>query len=165
MGKGDASVAGSIPSDLERREALVARLLGQEAEEILPRISEGDPLGVHVVCMRRLREQALVIDPDRAFQRALLEIAVDLSMAGEGDLSPLWMQNSVDRSLARLRRNDQEAERAQAPLLDEGLYAYVHEAFGIPPGGQSARVGGFQRHAGPGSPGVLPAPDRWNAGG
>ena len=119
----------------EDRSVLLARLIGLEISEILPRIQSADALGVQPVCMRRLRERALIIDPERAFARGLVEVAFAMSIAmSPEELSPGWIQNNVDRALSRLIEEDREAERADEgnPPRDNRPYRFVHDAFATP---------------------------------
>ena len=111
------------------------RLVGREPEEILPRISGADPLRLQVICMRRLREQALIIDPHRALEKCLIEVAIELSLCtAKEELSVHWIQNTVDRALARLVQFDMEEERRRPghEPMDVGPYRFVHDAFATP---------------------------------
>lgn len=115
--------------------SFISRLVGCEPEEILPKISQGDPLGLQVVCMRRVRERALIFDPQRAFDKSLIEAAIELSLCtDELELSNDWMQGSVDRALSRLLNDDMLAEQAEPGKepRDVSPYRFVHDAFTTP---------------------------------
>jgi hypothetical protein len=111
---------------------ILERLLGMDPSDILPKITEGDPLGVHTLCMRRLRERALILDPTRALERALIEIAFDASMSGPEDVHSDFLQRAVDRALSWLLTFDAEAERESGgkPPRDTTPYHFVYDAFG-----------------------------------
>ena len=122
-----------VPREVWSRErTLLERLVGKEPEEILPRIHDGDPLGIHVLVMRRLREQGFILDPIRSFERALREVAFDVALAGAEHLHPDFLQTSVDRALAWLVNFDAEAERNSngRPPFDNEPYEFVFRAFG-----------------------------------
>lgn len=111
--------------------AFLTRLLGKTPSEILSRISSGDPLGLQAICMLRLRDQALLIDPDRLFERALAWVAVSASRAQADELIPEWLLSQVDFAIARILGEDreQELQAAGSPPEDDKQYRFIHQAF------------------------------------
>ena len=119
----------------KEKRAFVESLLGKEPEEVLPRIQNGDRLGIQTIVMRRLREQALILDPERAFARSLVEVAYRASSLTKDTLDADWLQSAVDAALERLVEIDAEAERdanGEVPR-DAQPYQFVVQAFGTPP--------------------------------
>jgi hypothetical protein len=90
-----ASQAGSpadIPDARESEEqafraadaqTVIRRLAGKPSAEILSRISNGDPLQLYPLGVRRLRETFYLLDPDRVFERALAEVAVGMQLEAQ----------------------------------------------------------------------------------
>src|SRR6185436_20448365 len=56
--------------------ALIRRMAGKPASDVLSRISNGDPLKLYPLCARRIRDVYLVLDPERVFERLLALVAV-----------------------------------------------------------------------------------------
>jgi hypothetical protein len=117
-------------------------LLGKDPSEILCKIAEGDPLGLQPVCMRLIRSEALIMDPARLLEAALLEVAANAGLCEVEDLHPDWLDHCVERALKRLCNQDREAVRkGKAPPIEDGGYDFVSDAFGVKYGdGRKASV-------------------------
>ncbi|HEX6885332.1 MAG TPA: hypothetical protein VF530_18300 [Planctomycetota bacterium] len=82
-------------------------------------LCNGDPLRVRERAALRLRETWYLLEPDRVYEKALGTIAV----AARCDDPPAdldgWAALQIDRTIARLVRADEEAERTSPGLLTD----------------------------------------------
>jgi len=106
--------------------------LGLPAEEVYPKISQGDPLHIQETCMRILRERATLLDPMRVRREATREVAFDLELCSIEDIHPNWLDNSVHRAIDRLLHRDREDEAARRPCAREDFH-YLAEMFLLDP--------------------------------
>jgi len=107
------------PSPKVERAAWPSFLRGKSSEEILPRLSEGDPLHLREGSARRLREIWFLLDPDRVYLRALA-VCADAVPCEEppADLSA-WTQGKIDLAIQQLVSKDLDAELAHPELLTD----------------------------------------------
>jgi hypothetical protein len=94
-------------------------LRGSDAQEILARLSEGDPLHLVEATARRLREVWILLDPERAYRRALAVCAKAASKEDPPEDLATWVRAKIDLALEQLVRQDREAERARPETLSE----------------------------------------------
>ena len=117
-------------------QAFLARLAGKPPSEILARISGGDPLGLQGICSLRLRDQSLLIDFDRLFERSLAAVAIAASHATADEFIPEWLLKQVDLVIHRILNEDAEEERSSPgiPPRDPRYYRFVHLAYAVETG-------------------------------
>jgi len=94
-------------------------LRGENAQVILERLSHGDPLRLCERASARLRERWILLDPDRAFHRAL-GVCADAAVLEDppSDLAA-WALAKIDLALEQLIQADRQAEVARPGVLDE----------------------------------------------
>ena len=129
-----ANLFSSRPAEHGKRSFPGAELLsGGTPRMVLARITPGDPLGLKMRTMARVRERALLIAMDRLYDRSLARTAFAAPQY-EGD-PPLgeWLTQLIDKGIVDLLREDREAERNQEPLINPTDYRYSHlaEALGV----------------------------------
>ena len=124
------------PEPAPEAKALIARLAGRTAREVLARISDGDPLRLYPLCAHRTRERYFVVDPDRVFERALSSVAVGMEIDSSGCERADWLIERIDAALRSVLEEDREAERTgartESGFLDPKYLVFV-EAFGTEP--------------------------------
>jgi hypothetical protein len=94
-------------------------LRGEDASEILARVSEGDPLRLEEATARRLREAWYLLEPERVFHRALAVCAKAASKEDPPHDLRAWTSAKIDVAIEQLVRADHEAEQAHPTLLSE----------------------------------------------
>lgn len=103
--------------------------------EVLRRLSDGDPLGVHGAAETRLIERALLLDLPRLTLRAMARAAVRApGYLGRPELEH-WIGARVDEAISDLLREDREEERRGVPPREpwDNRYAFLSEAMGVDP--------------------------------
>ena len=125
----------STASQVDSR-AFLARLLGKSPSEVLSRITTGDPLDLQQVCVLRLRDQALLIDPDRLLEKAMAHVAFAASRTEEVDAVPEWLLGQVDVAIGSILTEDreQELQAPGCPPPNRMHYRFIHLAFATEPG-------------------------------
>ncbi len=89
-----------------------ALLQGRSPKEILSRIVSGDPLRLRARAGRRLEEQALFLDADRVYLRALaLTSRAAPRYRGQPETEE-WLAARVDEAIAELLEEGDDAARA-----------------------------------------------------
>lgn len=131
--RSNAARATSHGARREPDRSPLERFLGMEPEEILPKLREGDPLHIQEACALYLRREALILDPARVYEGALIEVSVDAALCSIEDIHADWLDNSIQRVVQRLLKSDREDEEFRRPELVAD-FLYVHEAFHVPPG-------------------------------
>jgi hypothetical protein len=102
--------------------------------ELLARLLDGDPLGLEERARRHLEEQALLLDPERLFLRAVARAAFAGARRDGAAPSAAWLDDQVERAAADLRAEDRADERAGADTdPGEARYAFLAEALGVVP--------------------------------
>lgn len=111
-------------------------LAGSSPEAILAKITQGDPLRLHEMCGRRVRELSLLLDPDRLHEHSLSWIAVAATRAASGEIDSGWLTRMVDCTIERCLREDREQQHVApgSPPADLKHYSFIHEAFGTESG-------------------------------
>jgi len=125
--------------DEEQRRAdtltLLRRLAGRPAAEVLARIADGDLLRLFPLCAQRVRELCYVLDPERIFERALAEVAVEIELAGERCGEAELLIACVDRAIQSVLERDRRDEHDGVPLVrPEASYPLFVEACKLEPG-------------------------------
>ncbi|HED63955.1 MAG TPA: hypothetical protein ENJ09_00205 [Planctomycetes bacterium] len=83
--------------------------------------------------MRAIRREGLLLDPQRLFEAALIEVAGELSLDEAPAESDVWLTERVRRALRRVRNRDaQWVQRAGGSETDVGPGAFLVEAFRVP---------------------------------
>ena len=109
---------------METREGLprVARaawpsfLRGENASAISERLGQGDPLRLRERSALRLREQWVLLEPDRVFYRAL-GVCADAALLDEPPVDlEAWVALKIDLAIEQLVLGDRVGERAQPDL-------------------------------------------------
>lgn len=114
--------------------ALLARLVGQSADDILSRLANGDPLKLYSRVAHRIRDRHFVLDPDRVFERALSVVAVGVDLDGSDCLEDGWLEARIDQAIRHVLDRDIEAEQAGIPAESpETHHAVFVQAFFRPP--------------------------------
>src|SRR5262245_50277031 len=105
MGMGEASVD-------ERRPGWPSFLRGAGSEEVLARLTQGDPLRLREGTAKRLREVWILLDPDRVYNRAL-GVCADAAPCEDppADLGE-WTRMKIDLAIEQLVRADREDENS-----------------------------------------------------
>jgi hypothetical protein len=95
-------------------------LAGGSPREILARIVPGDPLGVRVLVGRRLREEALLLDADRAHLRALAHCARYAARYEGRPAIESWLALQIDAAIEELGREElPPASRERASAIED----------------------------------------------
>lgn len=116
------------------REHELLELVAERApDDALARIATGDPLRMLARCAARIRERALLIDPDRLVQGAVVQVAY-ASSAYRGD-PPVdqWLEALVDRSIERILTEDIESGRTDGLRPDDERYAFAAKLLCLDP--------------------------------
>lgn len=102
--------------------------------EVLARLVDGDPLALERRSRTHLAEQALLLDGERLFLRAVARAAFAAPrLDGEVDLEA-WLAGQVERAARDLVDEDRAAERAGAsPPPEEERGAFLAGALGLEP--------------------------------
>jgi hypothetical protein len=134
--------SGEAPSARESEEEavraadaqnLIRRLAGKPSAEILARISNGDPLRLYPLVVRRIREASYLLDPDRAFERMLAEVAVGLQLEAQCS-EPGWIIEKADAAIRSVLERDSAQERdGIPPERPEEYFRLFVESFFIEP--------------------------------
>jgi hypothetical protein len=108
MGTGGTSSGGSWPSFLR----------GEDDHEIFSRLGECDPLRLRERSARRLRERWILVEPDRAYVRALAACA----HAARREPPPVdldsWVLSKIDLAIDQIVQADGEAERVRPDVVE-----------------------------------------------
>ena len=112
---------------------ILERFMGEEPEVILPKLIHGDPLHLESACALYLRREFLLMDPQRLFEEAVVEVAADAALCTFEDLHPDWLDASIRRSCQRIMYRDAEelALGDRAPP-ESRRYEYMYQAFCVP---------------------------------
>src|SRR6185503_2063129 len=113
-----ASALGMETKEAPRKE-WPSYLRGDDASEILARLSQGDPLRLQEGSARRLREVWILLEPERLFHRALAVCAKAASKEDPPEDLAAWARSKIDLAIEQLVRADYEAERAHPELVSE----------------------------------------------
>jgi hypothetical protein len=101
---------------------------------LLARLLDGDPLGLEQRARGHLEQQALLLDPERLFLRAVARAAFAGARRDDAELSGAWIDSQVERAAADLMDEDRAAERAGAATdPGEARYAFLADALGVVP--------------------------------
>jgi len=122
--------------------ALIRRMAGKPASDVLSRLSNGDPLKLYPLCARRIREAYFVLDPDRVFERLLALVAVGIEVEAEKCGERDWLLGRVDRAIQSILDHDREEERAGVPAEnpEEHFSLFVEALYLEPPLARLASV-------------------------
>ena len=109
-------------------------LTGGDANAILKRLFEGDPLGVKLRVREHLRLQCYLIALDRLFVRTIARIAhSSFHYHGKPALDE-WIAVLINQSIQELMIEDREGERQDLPTKRGDIrYAFLSETLGIHP--------------------------------
>jgi hypothetical protein len=110
-------------------------LRGDDEHEIASRLSEIDPLRLRERSARRLRERWILIEPDRAFRRAVTACAYGARREPPpADLED-WALAKVDLAIDQIVRTDREAQLAHPEILsdDEKDFALLTSCLAVHP--------------------------------
>lgn len=109
-------------------------LTGGDADAILKRLFEGDPLGVKLRVREHLRLQCYLIAFDRLFVRTIARIAhSSFRYRGKPALDE-WIAVLINQSIQELMIEDREGERQDLPTRQNDIrYAFLSETLGIHP--------------------------------
>jgi len=99
-------------------------LRGEDASEILARLSQGDPLRLQETSARRLREVWILLEPERLFHRSLAVCAKAASKEDPPEDLAEWTRTKIDLAIEQLVRADHEAEQAHPELVSEEEKAF-----------------------------------------
>jgi hypothetical protein len=106
-------------------------LRGKSPREILSKLCNGDPLALGMRSMKRLKDRALLIHPERVYVRALARTAYAAAWGYEGD-PPLdqWLGERIDQTIESLIEDDLTDELSGTPPEeeDEEYFAWVARA-------------------------------------
>jgi len=111
--------------------AILHRLAGKPASEVLARITDGDLLRLFPLCAQRIRDAAYVLDPERVFELALTKTAIGIELDGARCAEPGWLVEFVDRAILSTLERDRADEQSgnppdrplsHFPLLIESCY-------------------------------------------
>src|SRR6185503_14751937 len=110
-------------------------LRGGDANEILARLSEGDPLRLQEASARRLREVWYLLEPERVYHRALAVCAKAASKEAPPTDLGLWVRTQLDLAIEQLVRKDCEAEHAHPELVaeDEKVFPLLTDSLMLDP--------------------------------
>jgi hypothetical protein len=110
-------------------------LRGDDEHEIASRLSEIDPLRLRERSARRLRERWILIEPDRAFHRAVTACAYGARReAPPADLEA-WTLAKVDLAIDQIVRTDREAQLTEPDILkdEEKAFALLTDCLFVDP--------------------------------
>jgi hypothetical protein len=108
-------------------------LQGRSPKEILSRIVAGDPLRLRALCGRRLEAQALLLDADRVFLRALaLTARAAPRYRGQPEIEE-WLEARADEALQELLEEADEAPGCAAGPRAPGAFETLSKPFGLDP--------------------------------
>lgn len=129
-----------------------ALLQGRSPKEILSRIVAGDPLRMRARAGRRMEAQALLLDTDRVFLRALaLAARAAPRYHGQPELEE-WLNARVDEALHEILEEADELTRAAAASVRRpGAFESLAPPLGLDPCAMARACARFHR---------LPFPDR-----
>lgn len=111
--------------------AILNRLAGKPAAEVLARITDGDLLRLFPLCAQRIRDAAYMLDPERVFELALTKTAIGIELDGVRCSEPGWLIEFVDRAISSTLERDRADEQSgnppdcpptHFPLLIESCY-------------------------------------------
>jgi DNA-directed RNA polymerase specialized sigma24 family protein len=128
-------------------------LQGRSPKEILSRIVSGDPLRLRARAGRGLEAQALLLDADRVFLRALaLTSRAAVRYRGQPEIEE-WLGARVDDALREILEEGEEAPRPEGTGISRGPDAFETMAapLGLDPRTLARACARFHR---------LPFPDR-----
>lgn len=125
--------AADLPQDLT--DARLTALLSGSDDEVGRRLMEGDPLGLRGVAMARLREEGLLLSPDRVLTRLAARVVYESSKLGTVRAFRRWVYRAAPKVLRELVREDAEADReATESESDAQLHhGWLAQLLGIPP--------------------------------
>jgi hypothetical protein len=109
---------GNPPSGL-RQAAWPSFLRGEDDHQIIERLSFGDPLRLREGAARRLRELFFLIEPDRAFHRAVAACAHGARREQPPEDLARWALGKIDLAIEQLVNADREAESTHPELLSD----------------------------------------------
>lgn len=109
MGDGGTSSPGSWPSFLR----------GEDDGEVLARLSHADPLHLRERSARRLRERWFLVEPDRAYHRAVAACAYGARRESPPSDLDAWTLAKIDMAIDQILNADREAERTRPDLLED----------------------------------------------
>lgn len=116
-----------------RDEELLGLVAERPPEDALARIATGDPLQMFRRCAARIREQALLIDPDRLARRAVVQVAyASPDYRGDPPLTE-WLGRLVDRSIERILAEDIEIGRTDGRSPDDERYGFAAKLLCLDP--------------------------------
>ncbi|HED65444.1 MAG TPA: hypothetical protein ENJ09_07800 [Planctomycetes bacterium] len=114
---------------------ILERFMGADPDEILPKLVTGDPLHLQESCARFLKRECLIMDPQRLYEQALVEVAADASLCTIDDLHPDWVDDSIRRACQRtLHRDALEQERGENAPPEARRFEFLYQAYCVPGG-------------------------------
>ena len=121
----DGATGNSEPKDqpsesVEKEEIFPADeiLRGNDPNEILTRIHEGDPLAVRDRCQFRITQRCLLVDIDRIFQRTVALMTYRaVEYDGEPDLKQ-WIYDQIDHATTQIISEEREQEGLGLPATE-----------------------------------------------
>lgn len=110
-------------------------LRGADANEILSRLSAGDPLRLQEAAARRLREVWFLLEPERVYHRALAVCAKAASKEDPPADLAIWLRSKLDLAIDQLVQKDHEAEHAHPELVaeDEMVFPLLTDSLMLDP--------------------------------
>ncbi len=94
------------------------------ASHLVERMKDTDPLRLREGAARRLRQLWFLVEPDRAFCRAVAVCAESAMREPPPEDLAAWALSKIDLAIEQLVRSDRVAERAHPELLDEEENAF-----------------------------------------
>lgn len=129
----DSAPQREVDPELERH--VRQRLATASGTRLYTFLTEGDPLGLEVVCGRRVRERYVLVDAERLVRAGAATTVIRARTLGPDTPLAVWVSAVVDDALDELLREDRELRRsgwAPGPQGDP-RYDFLLWAFAIEP--------------------------------
>ena len=125
--------AGPIPPIRVQSTGSAALLFsGLNAQELLTRLSDGDPLRLYECCAVQVRERALFVDTDRLYTRTLNALVVT-GEPPDRDAVWQWIDARIGDAVADILKEDEGCLRSQVPAPGEQPHMTVRALLGLDP--------------------------------